>query len=122
MLSIDAPPLASREPVIVTLLFAVIVVATILLGEAAPIVAPSIEPPLMSAVSATNESILAVPSRYRSLNSKPDAPKSRALSVLGTISLSKRPVAVIVSPVALPKSTFPFTTVLPVTVRLELTV
>ena len=35
-------------------------------------------------------------------------PRSLALSVLGTKLLSKRPVAVIVSEVALPRLTFPF--------------
>ena len=43
----------------------------------------------------------------KSLNSKPDAPKSLAPSVEGTISLSNLPVAVIVSEVALPRLTSP---------------
>ena len=106
-----------------TLPFADRVVKAPVLGEEAPIVvlliaAPSTVPPLISAVSATNESMFAVPSRYKSLNSKPEAPKSRALSVLGTISLSKRPVAVIVSLVAFPKSVSPVTTTL-VVVRID---
>ena len=41
-----------------------------------PIVTPSSVPPLMSAVSATRLSILAVPSMYRSFHSESDAPKS----------------------------------------------
>ena len=51
----------------------------------------------------------------KSLNSNPDAPKSLALSVDGTISLSNLPVAVIVSEVALPRSTSPLRTVFPET-------
>ena len=43
----------------------------------------------------------------KSLNSNVDVPKSLAPSVEGTISLSKRPVAVIVSLVAFPRSTLP---------------
>ena len=43
----------------------------------------------------------------KSLNSNPDAPKSLAPSVEGTMSLSNLPVAVIVSPVALPRLTSP---------------
>ncbi len=52
----------------------------------------------------------------RSCHSNADVPKSLAPSVDGTRSLSKRPVAVIVSLVASPKSTFPFATNPPVTV------
>ena len=59
------------------------------------------------ALSADNASMLAVPSRYKSFHSNPDAPKSLALSVLGTKSLSNLAVAVIVSEVALPRSTLP---------------
>ena len=61
----------------------------------------------IAAVSAARLSIFAVPSIYKSLNSNPDAPKSLALSVDGTISLSNLPVAVIVSEVALPRLTSP---------------
>ena len=74
------------------------------------------------AVSATSVSIFAVPSIYKSFHSKPEAPKSLALSELGTRSLSKRPVAVIVSLVAFPRSTLPLITPLPVTVRFPATV
>ena len=57
-----------------------------------------------------------------SFHSNVDAPKSLAPSVDGTRLLSKRPVAVIVSLVASPKSTFPFATNPPVTVASPLTV
>ena len=50
------------------------------------IVAPSIVPPLMSAVSATKLSIFAVPSMYKLFHSKLDAPKSPPASEKGTIS------------------------------------
>ena len=56
----------------------------------------------------------------KSLNSKPDAPKSLAPSVEGTKSLSNLPVAVIVSEVALPRSTSPLRTVAPETSILAL--
>ena len=74
----------------------------------------------IAAVSAARLSIFAVPSIYKSLNSNPDAPKSLALSVDGTISLSNLPVAVIVSEVALPKSISPLRTVFPETSILAL--
>ena len=60
----------------------------------------------------------AVPSMNRSCHSNEDEPRSLAPSVDGTRSLSKRPVAVIVSLVAFPRSIFPLNTELPVTVRL----
>ena len=56
-------PSTSKLPVIVTLLLAEMVVNAPDEAELAPIVAPSIVPPLISAVSATKESMLAVPSR-----------------------------------------------------------
>ena len=80
---------------------------------------PDVKSPI-AAESAAKASIFAVPSIYKSLNSNPDAPKSLALSVEGTISLSNLPVAVMVSEVALPKSTSPFNTVLPATSTLPL--
>ena len=43
----------------------------------------------------------------KSFHSNVDVPRSLALSVLGTKSLSNRPVAVIVSEVALPRLTSP---------------
>ena len=58
-------------------------------GVLAPILAASTVPPLISAVSATNESIFAVPSMNKSLNSVPLAPKSIALSAFGKIELPK---------------------------------
>ena len=76
-------------------------------AEAPPIVTPSTVPPLISAVSATNQSICAVPSINKSCHSLSDDPKSLAPSVDGIKSLSNLPVAVIVSDVALPKSTLP---------------
>ena len=51
----------------------------------------------------------------RSFHSNVDAPMSLAPSVEGTNPLSKRPVAVIVSLVALPRSTFPLNVAAPVT-------
>ena len=54
----------------------------------APIVTLSSVPPLISAVSATKLSILAVPSMYKSLNSKELDPKSMSLSVTGRIAPS----------------------------------
>ena len=45
---------------------------------------PSTVPALISAVSATNASISAVPSKYKFLNSYADEPKSTALSALGS--------------------------------------
>ena len=53
--------------------------------ELPPMTTPSTVPPLISAVSATNESILAVPSRCKSLNSAELEPKSTSLSVVGRI-------------------------------------
>ena len=76
-------------------------------AELAPIVAPSIVPPFISSLSATYESICAVPSIKRSCHSFVDDPKSLAPSVDGNKSLSNLPVAVIVSDVALPRSTLP---------------
>ena len=73
------------------------------------------------AVSATNASIFAVPSTYKSFHSNPLAPKSLAPSVEGTKSLSNLPVAVIVSDVALPKSTSPFAVRVPETVAAPVT-
>ena len=58
------------------------------LAEEAPTVAPSIVPPFMSAVSATKASTVAVPSKYKSLNSRELVPKSMSLSVTGTIAPS----------------------------------
>ena len=53
-----------------------------------PIVTPSIVPPLISAVSATKASVVTVPSKKASLNSKELVPKSMSLSVTGTIAPS----------------------------------
>ena len=52
------------------------------------IAVPSIVPALISAVSATKASMLAVPSRYKSLNSREAVPRSMSLSVTGTIAPS----------------------------------
>ena len=68
-------------------------------GVLAPILAASIVPPLISAVSATKESIFAVPSMNKSLNSIPLAPRSLAPSEFGKISP--------------PTSRFPFMVVIP---------
>ena len=79
--------------------------------------------PMIAAFSSTSSvSICAVPSMNRSFHSNVDAPMSLAPSVEGTNPLSKRPVAVMVSLVALPRSTFPFATNPPVTVASPLTV
>ena len=58
--------------------------------------------------------MFAVPSMNKSFHSNPEAPKSLALSVLGTKSLSNLPVAVIVSEVALPRLVSPFVFSVPV--------
>ena len=55
-------------------------------------------------------SICAVPSRNRSLHSSEDAPKSLTPSVEGSKWVSNLPVALIVSPVAPPRSTLVLTT------------
>ena len=60
--------------------------------------------------------MFAVPSMNKSFHSNPEAPKSLALSVLGTKSLSNLPVAVIVSEVALPRLTLPFALSVPLNV------
>ena len=65
--------------------------------------------PVTPAFSSTvRVSIFAVPSMNRSCHSFVDDPRSLAPSVDGSKSLSNLPVAVIVSDVALPRSTFPF--------------
>ena len=82
-----------------------------------PSVVPTVREPATAAFSSTSSvSICAVPSRCKSIHSNVDVPKSLAPSVEGTKSLSKRPVAVIVSLVAFPKSTFPFATNAPLAV------
>ena len=81
-------------------------------AELAPIVAPSIVPPLISAVSATKESICAVPSMNRSCHSLSDVPRSLAPSVSGTRSLTNLPPTVMASLVALPRFTSPYKFVL----------
>ena len=151
-LSILAPPLASRAPVMVTPTSKVAASATV---NPSNVVAPStsnatptlsVEPlnvrlasssnspdvPAMTtllsvrsaiaAVSAARVSIFAVPSRCRSWNSNADVPKSIAPSDDGTISVSTLPTKLIVSLVASPRSTVPFNTELPETVRLSSTV
>ena len=55
-------------------------------GVLAPILAASTVPPLISAVSATKESIFAVPSKCKSWNSKVEEPKSLDPSASGNIS------------------------------------
>ena len=112
--SVDGTRLLSKRPV------AVIV---------SPVASPrstlpfAVRLPVIVAFSSTvRVSIFAVPSMNRSCHSNADVPKSLAPSVDGTRSLSKRPVAVIVSLVASPKSTFPFATNPPVTVASPLTV
>ena len=77
-------------------------------AEAPPITAPSIEPPLMSAVSATRLSIFAIPSMNRSLNSEPTAPKSTPASFRGNKApFAILPLNMISSPDALPRVTLP---------------
>ena len=76
----------------------------------------------IAAVSAARVSMFAVPSRCRSWNSSVDDPKSTEPSADGTISVSTLPTKLIVSLVASPRSTVPFNTELPVTVRLSSTV
>ena len=68
-------------------------------GVVPPTAVLSIVPALMSAVSATRLSMLAVPSMYRSLNSRELVPRSMSLSVTGTIAPSwKRTCSVDVPP------------------------
>jgi hypothetical protein len=100
-------PSTSKSPVTATSEEASTVVNEPAAAVDPPITAASIVPPFMSAVSATNESIFAVPSKYKSLYSNADVPKSIALSVAGTKAASNLPVGVIVSDVASPKSTLP---------------
>ena len=64
----------SAEPI--TKLVPVIAVPVIAAALEPPIIAPSIVPPLISAVSATKLSMLAVPSKYKSFHSEPEAPIS----------------------------------------------
>ena len=64
----------SAEPI--TKLVPVIAVPVIAAALYPPIIAPSIVPPLISAVSATKLSMLAVPSKYKSFHSEPEAPIS----------------------------------------------
>ena len=85
-------------------------------AEAPPIVTPSIVPASISAVSATNESIFAVPSRNKFLHSCALVPKS-CVSPLGTKSDANLAFVVIVSALALPRVVFPLTVRLSVTVK-----
>ena len=68
-----------------------------------PIVVLSIVPALMSAVSATRLSMLAVPSINRSRHSWPVLPRSKVLSVAGLNSELTLPVKVMVSLLLLPR-------------------
>ena len=78
--------------------------------------------PVIPAFSSTvRVSILAVPSMNRSCHSLSDVPRSLVPSSAGTRSLSKRPVAVIVSDVALPRSTSPLAVSVPDAVTLPVT-
>ena len=80
-------------------------------------VPPTVALPMIPAFASTsNVSTCAVPSRNKSCHSRSDVPRDLAPSVDGTRSLSKRPVAVIVSLVAFPKSTLPSTDAFPETV------
>ena len=81
-------PCTDRVLLSVTAAEALRVVNAPVLAEVAPIVAPSIVPPFISAVSATRASTVAVPSKNKSLNSKELVPKSMSLSVTGTIAPS----------------------------------
>jgi hypothetical protein len=72
------------------------------LGVVAPTVVPSIVPPLMSAVSATSESMFAVPSMFRLRHSWPVTPRSNELSVEGTKSDATRALKLTVSELLLP--------------------
>ena len=71
--------------------------------------------------STSRVSMLAVPSRCKSCHSNEDEPKSLAPSVEGTMSVSTLPVKLIVSLVALPKSTSPLAVRLPVIVAFSST-
>jgi hypothetical protein len=76
----------SAEPM--TKLVPVIVVPVIAAALDPPIVTPSNVPPLISAVPATNASVVTVPSKNASLNSTELVPKSISLFVDGTIAPS----------------------------------
>ena len=88
---------------------------------APPITAPSTVPPLMSAVSATRASMLAVPSTYRLRHSEPTAPKSYVSSAEGSSGEATSAVTVTVSVAALPRVVLPFTVRLAVIVALSST-
>ena len=80
-------PIVLAEPTMVRLV-AVIVVKAPAAGVVAPMVALSIVPPLISAVSATSASMLAVPSINRSLNSNAVEPMLMSSSVKGRMAPS----------------------------------
>ena len=61
-------PSTSKSPLKSTLPLADIVVKAPVFAEEEPIVAPSIDPPFISAVSATNESMFAIPLMYKSFH------------------------------------------------------
>ena len=88
LLTVVVVPETVRLPPTVTFPEVSTVVKVPAAAVVAPIVTLSIEPPLISAVSATKLSILAVPSINKSLNSKELEPKSMSLSVTGRIAPS----------------------------------
>ena len=69
-------PSTSKSPLKSALLLSVKLVPVIAAALAPPITAPSIVPPLISAVSATSESMFAVPSINKSCHSLDELPKS----------------------------------------------
>ena len=82
-------------------------VNTAVLAEAAPIAVPSILPPSILAVSATNESMFAVPSMNRSPHSLVEEPRLYTASVNGS-KLDLTPAVIVTSSVdALPITVLP---------------
>ena len=82
----------------------------------APIVAPSIEPPSILAVSARKSSILAIPVINKFLHSSEELPKS-LVALFGINDDANLAFAVMVSVLALPRVVLPLTDKLSVTVK-----
>jgi len=98
-------PSTSKLPLKSTLPLADIVVKAPVFAEEEPIVAPSIDPPLMSTLIEFNWSMLAKPSIYKFFHRYVSDPRSLAPLVLGNILLCTLPVKTIVSACALPNVT-----------------
>ena len=113
--SVDGTRSLSKRPVTVTVSLVAFPISTLPLNVEPPV---TVRFPVIPAFSSTvRVSIFAVPSMNRSCHSLSDVPRSLVPSAEGTRSLSKRPVAVIVSLVAFPRSTLPSIDAFPETVR-----